>query len=68
MSFNLGDKFSFNLIGLSGSSWICITAIPTELSASNGTLPVAISYITTPREYKSDFSSTNLPLACSGEI
>ena len=59
--------FGFTSIGSSGSSCICFKATETGVSASNGTLPVTISYITTPKEYKSDLASVNPPLACSGE-
>ena len=57
----------FNFIGSIGFSCICFKAIETGVSASNGTLPVNISYITTPNEYKSDLASVYPPLACSGE-
>ena len=57
----------FNLIGSTGFSCICFNATDTGVSASNGTLPVSISYITTPSEYKSDLASVYPPLACSGE-
>ena len=40
----------FSLIGSTGFSCICFRAIDTGVSASNGTLPVSISYITTPKE------------------
>ena len=60
-------KFGFNSIGSTGSSCICFKATDTGVSASKGTLPVTISYITTPNEYKSDFASVKPPLACSGE-
>ena len=58
---------SFSWIGGIAGSWICFNAIETGLSASYGTLPVTISYITIPREYISVLVSTTLPLACSGE-
>ena len=53
--------------GATGSSCICFNATETGVSASNGTFPVNISYITTPKEYKSDLLSVYPPLACSGE-
>jgi len=57
----------FISFGSTGSSCICFNATDTGVSASNGTLPVNISYITTPNEYISDFASVYPPLACSGE-
>ena len=65
--FKLIGIDEFNTFGSTGSSCICFSATDTGVSASNGTLPVTISYITTPKEYKSDFASVNPPLACSGE-
>ena len=38
----------------------------TALSPLKGTVPVSISYRTTPTEYRSERSSTGWPLACSG--
>ncbi|MNT77467.1 hypothetical protein D3C72_2165850 [compost metagenome] len=67
MSFTEDGISGFNSIGSTGSSCICFSAIDTGVSASNGTLLVNISYITTPKEYKSDFASVYPPLACSGE-
>ncbi|MNN32318.1 hypothetical protein D3C81_1460390 [compost metagenome] len=43
----------FIFLGGTTSSCICFKATETGESASNGTLPVTISYITTPKEYKS---------------
>ena len=34
---------------------------------SKGNLPVTISYMITPKEYKSEAASTGLPCACSGD-
>ena len=65
--FTASGKWGFNSIGGTGSSCICFNATDTGVSASNGTFPVTISYITTPNEYISDFASVNPPLACSGE-
>ena len=50
-----------------GASLTCFKATDTLVSPSKGTLPVSISYITTPTEYRSLFSSAISPLACSGE-
>ena len=47
----------FTTIGSTGTSWICFNATDTADSASKGNFPVAISYITTPSEYKSDLAS-----------
>ena len=49
-------------------SFICLSATETGLSAVNGSLPVAISYIITPSEYMSLRASIGLPDACSGLI
>ena len=57
----------FSFIGSTGFSCMCFNAIETGVSASKGTLPVTISYITTPNEYMSDLASVYPPLACSGE-
>ena len=65
--FTAVGKLGLTSIGSSGSSCICFNATDTGVSASNGTFPVTISYITTPKEYKSDFASVYPPLACSGE-
>ena len=65
--FTAIGTFGFTSIGSLGFSCICFKATDTGVSASNGTLPVTISYKTTPREYKSDFASVYPPLACSGE-
>ena len=46
---------------------MCFNATDTAVSASNGTFPVNISYMTTPSEYISDFASVIPPFACSGE-
>ena len=50
-----------------GASLTCLSATETEVSPSKGTFPVSISYITTPTEYRSLFSSAISPRACSGE-
>ena len=53
-------------LGGTGFSFTCISATETGLSALNGSSPVAISYIVTPREYRSLLVSIVFPLACSG--
>ena len=50
-----------------GASLTCFSATETLVSPSKGTWPVSISYITTPTEYRSLFSSATSPRACSGE-
>ena len=65
--FTANGILSLIFIGSIGFSCICFNAIDTGVSASKGTLPVSISYITTPSEYKSDFASVYPPFACSGE-
>ena len=50
MSFTDWGIFSFKVFGGTGSSCMCFNATDTGVSASNGTLPVSISYITTPNE------------------
>ena len=65
--FTAIGTFLFTSIGSTGFSCICFNATDTGVSASNGTFPVTISYITTPKEYKSDFASVYPPRACSGE-
>ena len=67
ISFTAVGISGFSSIGVTGSSCICFNATETGVSASKGTFPVSISYITTPNEYKSDFASITLPFACSGE-
>ena len=65
--FTLIGNVGFIFIGSTGCSCICFNATETGVSASKGTLPVTISYITTPSEYMSDFASVYPPFACSGE-
>ena len=50
-----------------GASLTCLSATETDVSPSKGTWPVSISYMTTPTEYRSLFSSATSPRACSGE-
>ena len=38
------------LLVIGSGAWMCLTTIPTGVSALNGVLPVAISYSTTPSE------------------
>ncbi len=52
---------------LRGFSFTCLSATATAVSPSKGTVPVSISYSTTPSEYKSLFASACSPLACSGD-
>ena len=39
-----------------------------EVSPRNGSVPVAISYKTAPKENRSVRASSSLPLACSGDM
>ena len=54
--------------GMVGWPLMCWMATETGVSPSYGGRPVNISYMTTPREYRSARQSTCAPLACSGEI
>ena len=63
-AFEMPSRWSRMLLG---GSLTCFRATETEVSPSKGTCPVSISYITTPTEYRSLFSSATSPLACSGE-
>ncbi len=54
--------------GGAGSSLTCISATETGVSAVKGSWPVAISYIMTPREYRSLRLSIFEPETCSGLI
>ena len=49
------------LRGAAGKSWTCFMAMLTGFSPSKGRPPVAISYITTPSEYRSEAASTGCP-------
>ena len=53
-----GEIFGLMVEGRAISLLICIMATDTGLSPSKGTWPVTISYMTIPREYRSDFPST----------
>ena len=50
ISFTAFGMFGFISIGGTGSSCMCFNATETDVSASKGTFPVSISYITTPKE------------------
>ncbi len=56
-------------VGAGGGSLRCWSAILIAEGASNGTLPVSISYSTTPSEYRSlwGFAIAEL-VACSGAM
>lgn len=58
----------FRVDGMGAPPLMCWMATATGDSPSYGGRPVIISYMTTPREYRSDRLSTRLPLACSGEM
>ena len=53
--------------GAGTGSCMCLSAIVIGVSPSNGSVPVTISYRTTPSEYRSAVCPTPKPRACSGE-
>ena len=63
---NLKDRIQRSARGAAGSSSTWARATARSVSASNGTRPVAISYKTTPSEYRSDCGTAGRPRTSSG--
>src|SRR2546422_6967388 len=61
-------RTAFRREGGVGLSWRMASKIAAEVLPSNGGLPVAISYRTTPKEKMSVRVSSSCPSACSGDI
>ena len=55
-------------VGATAAVLMCCPMIATGLSPVNGGLPVTISYIIAPREYRSLRTVISPPIACSGDI
>ena len=61
-------RSGFTLGSAVGALFRIASKIPAEESPRNGSVPVAISYSTTPSENRSVRRSSGLPSACSGDM
>jgi hypothetical protein len=66
-SMAMGSR-AFNEVAGAASVFRMPSKITAAVEPPNGTVPVAISYSTTPSENKSDRKSSASPRACSGDI
>ena len=67
-ALQLDGRSGFSRTGGVGSRSRIALKISAEVSPRNGSVPVAISYSTTPKENRSVRASSSLPRACSGDM
>ena len=67
MPSSVASTLGFTWLGGTGCSLTCLSATAMASSPSKGTRPVAASYMTMPREYRSLVGPSSLPCVCSGE-
>ena len=61
-------RSGFSRTGATGARFTMASQIIAEVSPRNGNVPVAISYNTAPKEYRSVRASKSLPRTCSGDM
>ena len=67
-SSSFGGRSGLSRTGATGARFRMASKITPEVSPRNGIAPVAISYMTIPKEKRSVRASRSLPRTCSGDI